>query len=213
MINMNYDSILQEVEIWKYLPIFDIRNYCQCNRELNSLSTADHFWKYLCQRDYEDGATKAEYIKYHEILQFFGQHYPIITQLALYLIYRFIERKHWQRFVDDPFYGHNPILDNVHVALTACNMRLDEFGITKEATKVAESVCGDIDYLNFKIEQEGYSVLDCYKEMPSRIYLRGVPNIINFNPDFFHLIDPHLQHYTYLDPIEDEYKKELLKLI
>lgn len=92
---MNYE-IHQPLkhELWRSLPIKDLLSLCRTNREFNDICRQNSTWVYLIQRDfgasYNGPNAYLAYRKYREILTYFSSVYPIITSLALEMIYNYV---------------------------------------------------------------------------------------------------------------------------
>lgn len=100
---MDYLVILLEVDIWKYLSIEDISHLCQSNQQFKNICQDNYGWKFLLQRDFfkksvEDNV-RQQYIKYYEIINFFGSKFRILTDESVDVIDKFLPKIYWRAFI------------------------------------------------------------------------------------------------------------------
>lgn len=142
---MDYCDILNEVDIWKYLPIANISKLCQSTPKFKHFGNNNYIWKYLLQRDFrkqpvEENA-KELYCQYYCILNFFGPHFSIITQSTIELINRFLPQVYWEALIKSIDYlNHTSVI----LGTTLVEIIMNEM----------ESLCRQNDLIKAELEYE-----------------------------------------------------------
>lgn len=96
------DKDLMTIELIKYMSYQDIIRLCQTNNNYYLLCQNDIVWHYLLKRDFQVDITinaMDMYKKYHYTLNYFSQHFPVITLKALKFIVDYINQNYWKLMI------------------------------------------------------------------------------------------------------------------
>lgn len=90
------EELINQVGFWKTLPIETLMNFCQTNKNYRNLCRSRQFWELLLERDFRIYANpKQTYLDYYAALNYFSDHYDIITLSALKLVVKYIDQSLW----------------------------------------------------------------------------------------------------------------------
>lgn len=97
-----FDKLPSELRlsIVSWLPIHDLPQLCRTTTQFNQICNTSQVWQQLLKQDFNvlnvsPHLAKTTYQKYSDIIDFFGDDYPIMTDLGLELMNKFVPRIWW----------------------------------------------------------------------------------------------------------------------
>jgi hypothetical protein len=101
MENLPQDYILDNM--WLYMPYQDIINLCQTHPEFRIICQQNRTWRILLKRDfnieYNGNNARDMYMKYNEVIDYFSETFPIITNEAVKIIIEKVPKSLWDNII------------------------------------------------------------------------------------------------------------------